>query len=155
MDWQDQIFRTGFSRVNSLAVSGGSETGTYRASISNSDFEGVIKNSGKNRTVGRLNLTQKAFNDKMTIDMGLSTTIEKNDYVNYGSNGKDQVIYQAFQRLPTDPVYDSNGNLAEYSGTYNYFNPLHSVNNIENHRDAKFLTGDLAIAYELAKGFNG
>ena len=152
VDWQDQIFRTGFSRVNSLAVSGGSETGTYRASISNSDFEGVIKNSGKNRTVGRLNLTQKAFNDKMTIDMGLSTTIEKNDYVNYGSNGKDQVIYQAFQRLPTDPVYDSNGNLAEYSGTLNYFNPLHSVNNIENHRDAKFLTGDLAIAYELAKG---
>lgn len=152
VDWQDQIFRTGFSRVNSLAVSGGSETGNYRASISNSDFEGAIKNSGKNRTVGRLNLTQKAFNDKMTIDVGLSTTIEKNDYVNYGSNGKDQVIYQAFQRLPTDPVYDSNGNLAEYFGTLNYYNPLHSVNNIENTRDAKFLSGDLAIAYELAKG---
>jgi TonB-linked SusC/RagA family outer membrane protein len=155
VDWQNEIFRTGFTKVNSLAVSGGSDTGNYRGSISNSDFEGVIRNSGKKRTVGRLNVTQKAFNDKMTIDMGLSATIEHNDYVNYGTDGKDQVIYQAFQRLPTDPVYNAEGSLFEAPGTNNYYNPLHSVNNIENNRDAKFLSGNLALSYELAKGLTG
>jgi TonB-linked SusC/RagA family outer membrane protein len=153
-DWQDEIYGTGFTKSNSFAISGGSETSNYRGSVSNSNFEGVIKNSGKERTVGRLNLSQKAFDDKLTIDMGLSATKENNNYRNYGENGKDQVLYQAFQRLPTDPVYNADGSLFETGGTLNYFNPLHSINKIENTRDAKFLAANLGLDFELAKGLN-
>ena len=83
-NWQDAIFRSGLSTNHNFAISGGTDAGNYRASISHMDFEGVIKGSNKDRTIGRINVTQKGLNGKLTIDMGMSATLEKNQYTNYG-----------------------------------------------------------------------
>ncbi len=153
-DWQDEIYRTGVSKNHNFAVSGGNETSNYRASISHMDFDGVIKNSDKQRTVARLNLTQKAFDDKLTVDFGMSQTIERNNYIAYQDNRNVDVLFQAFQRLPTDPVYNPDGTYAESNSVFNYYNPVATLNNIQNERDAKRFAGNLALDYILAKGLN-
>ena len=155
IDWQDEIYRTGVTLNNNFAISGGSETNTYRASITNTDFEGVIKGSSKNRTTGRIDLTQKAFNDKLDITMGLAATLEKNDYINYGSNGTSDVLFQSFQRLPTDPVYTSDGSYFETARVFNYYNPTAILDQFQNERDAKKYTGNLGFKYEFYKDLTG
>ncbi|MFA5296752.1 MAG: SusC/RagA family TonB-linked outer membrane protein [Lutibacter sp.] len=155
VDWQDEIYRTGITINNNLAISGGSDTNTYRASITNSDFQGVIDGSNKNRTTGRLDLSQKSFNDKLNITMGMSATIEKNDYVNYGSNSGTDVLFQSFQRLPTDPIYNADGSYFETTRVFNYYNPAASLNQIQNERDAKKYTGNLGLDYTFIEGLNG
>ena len=153
-DWQDEIYRSGITTNHQFAISGGNENSNYRASIAHTDFEGVISGSGKTRTIGRLNLSQKSFNNKLLIDMGISGTVESNKYVNYGGNGQNDVLFQAFQRVPTDPVYNIDGSLFETNSVFNYYNPLASLQQIENNRDAKRYTGNLSLDYEIIKGLN-
>ncbi|NMH27159.1 SusC/RagA family TonB-linked outer membrane protein [Flavobacterium silvaticum] len=153
-NWQDELYRTGTSNNHNLSISGGTENTNYRASVSHMDLEGVIRGSQKGRTIGRMNVTQKSFDNRLTIDMGLSATVEHNNYVNYGSNNATDVLFQSFQRLPTDPVYNEDGTFFETNSTFNYYNPVASRSQVENTRDAKRFNGNLNVDYELFKGLN-
>lgn len=149
IDWQDEILRTGTTQNYNFALSGGSESNTYRASFTTTKFEGVINGSGKDRSTGRLDITQKLFDDKLLFSASLAGTIEKNDYVNYGSNSPTDVLFQAFQRLPTDPVYNTDGSYFETSRVFNYYNPKAILDQIENNRDAKKYTANTNFNYDI------
>ena len=153
-DWQDEIYRQGFSHNETVAFSGGNKTGNYRASISNNTMEGVIKNSAKKRLIARLNAQTKAFNDKLLLSMNLAHTSEHNDYINYGSSGADGVLFQAFQRNPTLPVYNEDGTYYQdpTQPVNNYSNPVAILNDIQNERDAKRLLANLRADFDIIKG---
>ncbi len=153
-DWQDAIYRTGFSHNESAAISGGNANSNYRASVSNSNMEGVVMNSSKNRTIMRLNAQTKGLNEKLTLSMNLANTIEHNSYVNYGSPGADGTLFQAFQRNPTLPIYDEDGNYYQDPTTpvNNYSNPVSILNDIQNERDAKRLLGNVKADFEIISG---
>jgi TonB-linked SusC/RagA family outer membrane protein len=151
-DWQDEIYRTGTTQSYNLAFSNASENSNYRVSISHNDYEGVVKGSSKERTIGRINVNQKALNDKLNISAGLSGTIEANEYIKYGGWGTQDILYQAFRRNPTDPVYDENGDYYETSRAFNYFNPIATIDDIQNERDAKRFLGNLKADYNILQG---
>jgi iron complex outermembrane receptor protein len=152
-DWQDEIYRNGTSQNYNLAFSGGDGKTSYRASVSHMKFNGVIIGSDKTRTMGRINLDQKALDDRLTISSGLSATIENNNYISYGGWGSNEIIYQAFQRNPTDPVYDENGEFYEIERVFQYYNPVNLVEQIHNERDAKRYFGFLKADLEIFNGF--
>lgn len=155
-DWQDEIYRTGMSQNYSLAVSGGNNKTTYRASVSHQDFLGVVIGSEKKRTTGRINLDQSALNDRLKISTGLSATIENNNYISYSGWGSNEILYQAFQRNPTDPVKseesDYYGGYYESNRVFQYYNPVALVDQIHNERDAKRYFGYLKADYEIIDG---
>jgi len=153
-DWQDEIYRTGISHNEIVSFSGGNESGNYRASLSNNSQEGVVENSSKSRTIMRINAMTKALNDKLTLSMNLANTIEHNNYVNYGSSGADGVLYQAFQRNPTAPVYNEDGSYwqDDTPPVNNYSNPVAVLNDIQNERDAKRLLANVKAEAQLMKG---
>ncbi len=151
-DWQDEIYRTGISQSHNFAVSGGNNATTYRASVTHSNWDGVVKGTSKTRTIGRLNLTQKAINDRLTITASLAGTIEGNDYVSYGASGGNDVLYQAFQRNPTDPVYNTDGSYHEIQRDFNYYNPVALIEQIQNTRDAKRFLGNMKADFEIIDG---
>jgi TonB-dependent starch-binding outer membrane protein SusC len=157
-DWQDEIYRTGISQNYNLAFSGGNASSSYRASVSHQDFEGVVIGSNKTRTIGRINLDQKALDDRLILSSGISATIENNNYISYGGWGSNEVLYQAFQRNPTDPVRDENGDFYEIERVFQYYNPVNLVDQIHNERDAKryfgYLKGDLEIFDGFFAGVN-
>ena len=152
VDWQDQIYRDGYSQSYNLAASGGSDNTTYRASVTHSDFVGVVIGSSKKRTMGRLNLSQKAIDDRLTITTSLSGTFEANDYVAYDASGPNDILYQAFQRNPTDPVYDDDGEFYEIQRDFNYYNPVALAEQIQNERTAKRYLGNLKADFEIIRG---
>ncbi|MDA3944372.1 MAG: SusC/RagA family TonB-linked outer membrane protein [Bacteroidetes bacterium] len=157
-DWQDEIYRPGMSQNYNLSITGGDKKSSYRASLSHQDFEGVIIGTQKKRTIGRINLDQKAFDDRLTISAGLSGTFEENDYISYESNGPNDVLYQAFQRNPTDPLLGADGEYYETQRQFNYWNPVALVNQIQNDRSAKrffgFFKADLDIYRGISAGIN-
>jgi len=154
VNWQDAIFRTGTSQNYNFSMAGGSESSTYRVSFTSLDIEGVIKNSSKNRNIGRLDLTQKLLDDKILISATLGGTLEKNHYVDYGSNGPKSVLFQAFQRLPTDPIYNADGSYFETSRVFNYYNPVALLDQIENERDAKKYLANARVDYDITSYLN-
>ncbi len=151
-DWQDAIYRTGMSQSHNVALSGGDNHMTYRTSITHTDFDGVIKGSSKRRDIARVNLRQELLNNHLTITAHVAGTIEHNNYVTYGGNGSNDVLYQAFQRNPTDPIYDENGDFYEVSRDFNYYNPVALIHDIQNERDAKRLFSNLKTDLVIVKG---
>lgn len=152
-DWQDEIFRTGTSQNYNLAFSGGDASSSYRASVSHQVFEGLVIGSDKTRTIGRINLDQKALDNRLTISSGLSGTIEQNNYISYGGWGSNEVLYQAYQRNPTDRVLNEDGTYHEFERAFQYYNPVNLVDQIHNERDAKRYFGYLKADMEIFTGF--
>lgn len=158
VDWQDEIYRPGRSQNYSFGYSGGDETSAYRVSLSHSDFEGVVIGTNKTRSIGRINIDKTALDDRLKMQSGISGTIEHNNYISYGGWGANDILYQAFQRNPTDPVRDEDGNLYDFQRGFSYWNPVKLVDDIQNERDAKrfngFLKADLEIFKGLTAGIN-
>lgn len=151
-DWQDEIYRTGMSTVNSLDFSGGNMNNSYLAAISNSAWQGIMEGTSKKLTTARINILHKGINDRLTISGNLMGAFEKNDYENYDGWDKDDIIYQAISRNPTDPVYDSTGNYFKSSREFNYENPVAIINQVTNIRDANKFLGGLKADFEIING---
>ncbi|HRY97790.1 MAG TPA: SusC/RagA family TonB-linked outer membrane protein [Bacteroidales bacterium] len=151
-DWQDEIYRTGVSTSNNLSLTGGNLRSTYYASLTQASWQGVMKGTSKERTSARMNFTHSAFNDILRFSGNMVGTFEKNDYENYDGWDKDDIIYQAISRNPTDPVYDDNGDYYQTSRVFNYENPLAIINEVTNDRDAKRYLGNFRTDFEPMKG---
>lgn len=151
-DWQDEIYRTGITTDNNLSFSGGSETSTYYASVTHANWQGVMKGTEKERTTAKLNVTHKAFKNKVTLSGNLSTSFENNDYENYSGWGKDDIIYQAISRNPTDPVYNPNGTYNKTQREFNYENPIATINEVTNIRDLKSYLANLKADWIIING---
>jgi TonB-dependent starch-binding outer membrane protein SusC len=154
-DWQDQIYRIGFSSTNSLSVSGGSKKGSYLGSVSQSSWDGIMKGTSKERTTAHINVTHKTLNNHLTITGNMMGAIEKNKYEKYGGWGQDDIIYQVISRNPTDPVYNENGGYYKSSRVFNYENPISIIDQETNNRDAKRFLGGLKFDLEIIKGLTG
>jgi len=154
-DWQDEIYRTGLSQNYNVNFSGGNETSNYYASLTHSDWEGILKGTSKERTIGKFNFQHKAIENRLVLSGTMGATFEQNDYENYKEYNKDDVIYQALSRNPTDPVYKSDGDYFTAGREFNYENPLSVINRIDNIRDAKRFLGNLKADFEVVEGLIG
>jgi len=154
-DWMDEIYRTGISQQHTLAINKSDENTNLRASLSANNLTGVLKGTRKDRYIARINIAQKAFDNKVTFTARLSGTLEQNKYVKYdGGSAPDNVIYQAMRRSPTDPVYNADGTFFETDRNFQYNNPVAMIEQIQNERDAKRLLANLSVKYDINKHWN-
>ena len=152
-DWQNEIYRNGFTQNHNISIGGGNEKSNYRISGTWSDFQGVVKGTDKQRFTTNANITQKLLNDKLVVDGNLSATFEENQYQDFGGNGPTDVMYQAFQRSPLQPVTNADGTYYENTPYgFQYFNPVAIINNIQNQRSAKRIRTNGSAQYEILPG---
>jgi TonB-linked SusC/RagA family outer membrane protein len=107
-NWQDQIFRN--AKVSSFNVSarGGSDDVTYSASLGYFDQDGIIVNTGYKRASSRFNLDFKA-NDKLNLGVNMAYSFSYRKGTDEGPR-QNGVIYRGLRNVPTQEVYDSQGN---------------------------------------------
>ncbi len=151
-DWQNAIYRTGIATQTSLSFSGGNKHNSYLAAVTNSNWQGTMKGTGKNQTTARISVNQKAIKDRLNLAANIMGAFEKNDYENYGGWGNDDIIYQALSRNPTDPVYTPDGNYYQSNRVFNYNNPLAVIDQVTNNRNAKKFLGSLKADFEIVSG---
>ncbi len=102
-DWQDLIYRTGFTQDYNLSVSGGDDKGYYLFSGSFSDQDGIIKGSGYQRYTFRTNIARHVTN---WLEIGTNTSFTHST-TDFAKTTSDQsgVIRSA---LIFPPTYDPN-----------------------------------------------
>ncbi|OWW24657.1 SusC/RagA family TonB-linked outer membrane protein [Zobellia sp. OII3] len=78
-DWQDELTQTGLTQNVNFSMSGAtSEKFSYFASAGYQDQEGILKNSELKRYSGKLNMNQKAFDGKLSIDYNITASHTEN-----------------------------------------------------------------------------
>ena len=117
-NFRDVLTRTGFVQNHHIAFSGGSDTQNYRASLALMQENTVIKNNGYKNFVAKIDVKQKAFDDLLTIDLGVTGSTQKNNEI----DDIQKLFYSAAAQNPTYPAamnasggWDRNTNASQIS----------------------------------------
>lgn len=145
-DFYKVITRTGLVNNHYLAFSGGTPQSNYRASFGVIDHNTIIKKKDYGVFVAKLDVTQKAFNDKLTGDFGVFGS----SFKNHDIFDTQMLFYSAACQNPTFPAgTDKNGNwIKNESATY--INPPAIL--LEEKKDSKDMNFDAHI--KLSYDFN-
>lgn len=156
-NWQEEIFQTGAYSDFNMAMSGGSESFTYRVSGNLVDQKGVILNSSYKRYQANLNLTKKV-GERFT--MGLNMNIarykrEPSSSVNLGTTAgwKSSMLTLPPTMAARNPDGSpSSFNPIAYFGGGTVNTSLASAEMITAHTTYNDLLGSVYAQYELLDG---
>ena len=144
-DWQRAITRTAYTQSHNLAVTGGTGGFNYRASLNYQNQEGVVVNSGKKQLGIRFSAQQKALNDKLDIQFGVSNVNTTRKLTDYRSIG------YVFNAPPTYPVKNADGSYYTFTG-FNQANPVEHLNQIANTNNEYLTLINASINYTVLPG---
>lgn len=106
-NWQDAIFRTGYTRSHSLSFSSGKDKTSYFASASYFDQTGTIEGSDYKRYTTRFNIDHAL---KSWLNFGMSANILRSiQNVALADNAPSGTIWLACIQNPLIPVTNSDG----------------------------------------------
>ncbi|MBD5186271.1 MAG: TonB-dependent receptor [Bacteroidales bacterium] len=158
-DWQKEVLRTSFSQDYSLSVAGQAGWLPYRVSASYTDNQGILKESGMQRTTVGFSLSPKFFNGLLSINANANGTYSTTREADTGAVGTAMHFNSS---LPVFTDYPTAGNsgLKLYNGYTNLVagtlldanrpvNPLQLLK--EKDKSGKNLasSGNLQIDYAL------
>lgn len=119
-NWQRAISRTAVSHHHHLAFSGGSEKTAYRAGIGYIDDQQVVGNLGAQTFMSNLHLTQRMFDDVLTINFGMFGSYKREQQL----FNEQKLFYSAACFNPTFPTEaDDTGNYSGYPAASQIANP--------------------------------
>jgi iron complex outermembrane receptor protein len=152
-DWFDEITKTGFTQVHSLSLSGGTKSTSYRVSGNYRGVEGIALNTGFNRLNGRVNLQQRALNDRLKLDASYTTTSIDQDF------GFNDAFRYASIYNPTAPVRSTDPAFDIYDGYYqqilfDYYNPVAILEQNTNQGETRNSIASLRGTYTLLEGLD-
>ena len=150
-DWFDETTNTAVQQTHNLSLSGGTKSTSYRASINFRDADGVALNTGFQRLNARLNLSQKAINDKLTLTLNFAGTRNKSQY------GWVDAFRYATVYNPTAPVRSDDPAYDIWDGYFNqvlfdYYNPVQVLEQNPNDGIDARLNLALRGRYEIIEG---
>jgi TonB-linked SusC/RagA family outer membrane protein len=158
-DWRKVTQRdNGFAQNHNLSFGGGSEKTTFGGSLNYLENQGIIKNTGFDRFVGRVNLSQKTLNDKLKLDFSLSNSVTTsdllvNDIPLTKLDGKDPGFFKSIiQYLPTRTVYNPDGSLYVDPTLVLGYNPLGLITNDTYKQKINLLLGNVKGELKLPAG---
>ncbi|MGN6163560.1 MAG: SusC/RagA family TonB-linked outer membrane protein, partial [Flavisolibacter sp.] len=146
----DAILRTGITQNYSLALSGGSDNGRYRASFFMGNQDGIILKTNLKKYVGNFNGQYKFLDKKLSIDFS-ATAANVGEHIapisqDAGSNGN--MISLALIWNPTLPLTRSNG-LYEQENKSGQVNPLALSDAYNDITNITTLLGNVNAAYKF------
>jgi iron complex outermembrane receptor protein len=154
-DWQEEIFRTGISQDYGINFGGGNEDTRYYFSVGYSDQQGIIERSGLKRFAGRVNATHELFNDKVVLDLNLTTSNVRDQYVPLGDNAGFQgnLLGAALQSNPTYPVRNADGSYFTPGGN-DYRNAVGMINEIDDNGITNRTLGNISATWRILNGLS-
>ena len=145
LNWQDELYRNGFSTKSGFSASGGSDNGNYYISLGFDDQKGIVSNSSRKSTDFRINLNQD-LTDKLTLKARVSASFNNINFSEGGDlTGSNQSFVRngiLFRPVITEEVEDLGEDL-EASNPYSW------VNDFEDVSKAKRYIASLELNYKL------
>ena len=151
-NWQNEIFRTAYTQSHNISYSGGTDRSSYYASLGYLNQEGIVKKTGIKKLTARFNVTQKLFNDKLSISTNLAVARTVDSRVPIGETGgfEGDLLISALKSNPTFPVFNTDGTYLQYSPTYR--NPVAMINLTNDHTYTDHVLGNIVTSYKIIKG---
>ena len=145
-DWQDQITRNAVTQNHNITMSGGAERLTYYASFGLQRQEGILKANSLDRYSGRINVTQRIWDDKLTIEANL----------NYAAtnNKRPPISGMIGDAITNNPTYAATDATGKYIGYTAFNNPLLNVDLDREITDINRFIGSITSTLKLVKGLN-
>ncbi len=154
-DWFNILTQDGYTQNHSLAFGGGANGFNYRASVSAILQKGVVLKSNFKNYIGRIQATQKALEDKLTLTMNLNSSVT-NTLGSPNSVGRaaftSNLISNSYVTRPTDPVYNEDGSYFTDPSVFQYINPYAVAQTTVNEGQTNNLFGSLRADLEVVKG---
>ena len=121
-----------------IAFGGGTNTTNYRASIGMMDRKEVVQNNAYQNFTAKVNLSQKAFQDRFQLDMGLFGSLQKNNYL----TDEQKTFYSAATFNPTFPNHRNpeTGSWDQITNASQITNPLAWLEVQDDESNAHFNT---------------
>ena len=150
-EWFGELLRAGTSHNHDLSLAGGTQSSNYRASLSYLDRQGVVIGNDMQRINARMNFSQKALEDRLTI--GVTGAMTQRDYSPSFNN-----FDLAYNMLPVYPVYQSDGSWFDLLET-GLGNPVRNITyNRQLHKNSLYYLNaraDLQLLDGLTFGISG
>ena len=141
------INKSNLSQYHNLALSGGTNTGSYRASMYYNGADPITIQNWRRQYGGRLSFNQRGLNDMLSAQINLATNISRANRLGAPDGGGD--FENALGRNPTQPVFNPNGTYYEEGSTTN---PLGRLNQEKNLRDQNTTSADVRFTLEPVPG---
>ena len=145
LNWQDELYRNGFSTKSGFSASGGSDNGNYYISLGFDDQKGIVSNSSRKSTDFRINLNQN-LTDKLALKVRVGASFNGINFSEGGDlTGSNQSFVRngiLFRPVITEEVEDLGEDL-EASNPYSW------VNDFEDVSKAKRYIASLGLTYKL------
>lgn len=146
-DWQDLVTRTAYSNTHNIAVSGGSESTTFRVSTNLRDQQGVLQNSGFDQINARANITHTTLDDRLQLTLNASTTKRESQF-SFNEALRYAVLYN-----PTAPVRFDNGEYFQ-AILFDNFNPVAIYEQNTNEGENKALNYNVQAQFDPVDNFS-
>ncbi len=150
-NWFEETTHNAIQQAHNLSLSGGTDKTKYMASFNFRDGDGVAINTGYTQYNGRLNLSQKAINDRLTVDLNVSATQRESQY------GFNEAFRYASIYNPTAPVRSDDPAYQIYDGyfqqvLYDYYNPVALMEQNINEGNDQRINMALKGTFEIIDG---
>ena len=149
-DFSRSIERTGFVQNHHVAFGGGSAEANYRASIGMMEHKTVIQTNNLRNYIAKLDISQQAFDNHLTVDLGIFGSLQKNNYLPF----RQKLLYSAHTFNPTFPDgANSDGSFNQVSEALWINNPnslLHMKQDEDNGHFNVHLNATVRLAENLA-----
>ena len=148
-NFRKAITRTGNIQNHYLAFSGGNPQSNYRASFGYIDHNTIIRSKGYRNLVAKIDVTQKAFNNRLTGDFGVFGSSYKNNDI----FDSQMLFYSADAMNPTYPFDRENGSWVK-NGAASQVNPPGIL--LQERNDSKNMNfnGHLKLKYDICNYLN-
>jgi len=155
-NWADAISRSSVTHNHNLSFAGGTEATRYRASLNYANQKGVTLSSGLERIQGRLSATHSDLNNRLRMELNVTTSRVNNTYLTYENNGgfEGGVFENVATFNPTQPitVTDSTGTRFYEVGGTTIRNPVALADQIINIGQTTRTLANGTVSLDLTPG---
>jgi len=159
LNWQDELYRQGFSTKVGFSASGGGDNGNYYVSLGFDEQEGIVSNSSLKSSDIRINLNQDLTN-KLKLQARFSASFNDINFTEGGDlTGANQSFVRnaiLFRPVITEEIEDFGEDL-EASNPYSWVNDFEDVSKAKRYIASIGLTYKLPVkglSYQLKAGGN-
>lgn len=161
VDWQEETFNPTWSQDHNLSISGGSDNTKYTASFSRYIENGIFKNSGFDKTTGKIR-----FNQKITKNITFDTTVNYAQTNRKGvgtsaDSGRFNMLAQILSARPTGGLKLTDEELLnsaidpemlETGESLAQVNPVMQTESVTNNKRGEMWSANASITWQIIKG---
>lgn len=147
-DFVNSITRTGMVQNHHIAFGGGSRTANYRASVGVLDHRMVVQRNNYRNYIAKLDVTQLAFDEHLTVDLGVFGSLQRNNNLPF----LQKLFYSA---AAFNPTYSLGKNL---SGGWDQIPDASQINNprslleMKDDEDKAYFNTHVRLNVDLGRG---